>query len=152
MSARIFSYPIEFEPNSTNPKNPQVFDAAQDFCQQEFGHHLDLNPGKAWAVVKPGESGPDVIGLSQLVRSLDIPTFHVAKALETGEREKDEAALQEVRTARDLLTGRMWSYIQDTMGTGQLVTVRVAPEVERYWKSYLRLIRAEKANRYILQV
>ena len=152
MSTRIFAYPVEFEPNSTNPKSPQVFDAAQDFCQREFGKSLNLVLGKAWTVVRPGESGPEVIGLCQLVRSLDIPTFHVAKPLETGGCENDKAALQEARTARDLLTGRMWSYIQDTMGTGQSVTVHVAPEVERYWKSYLRLIRAERANRYILQV
>lgn len=156
MSARIFAYPVEFEPNSTNPKHPQIFDAAQKFCEEQFGHRIDMAPGslKTWVVIKTEESGEGfkVIGLSQFRRVLDIPTFHVAPADETLTGDEHEAALQETRNVRDMLTSRMWGYAQDQFGCNQDVFVFIDPATERFWKPYLRLLRAKPANRYILTV
>lgn len=149
MSSRKFAYPLEFEPNSTNPKQPQVFDAAQKYCQQQFGHELDLaNPGmKTWVVIKTDKEGDGfkIIGISRFRRVLDIPVFHVTKA-------ETEDGREEAREVRDMLTSRMWSYAQDQFGAGGEVMVFIDPTTERFWKGYLRLIRAKPAHRYTLQV
>lgn len=156
MSARIFAYPIEFESNSTNPKQPLVFEAAQKFCEEQFGKRLDLADSrlKTWVVLKTEESGDGfkVIGLSQFRRVLDIPTFHVAKPDESLTDEASEAAKEEARSVRDLLTTRMRGYAQDHFGAGQDVFVFIDPATERFWKGYLRMIHAESAHRYILKV
>lgn len=143
----IFAYPLEFFPNSTNPKQPLVFEAAQVFCEQQFGSRMDLADSnhKTWVVIKRDNDGEKVIGISRFRRVLDIPLFHVAPGETDGARE-------EARQVRDILTGRMWSYAQDQFGAGGEVMVFIDPKTERFWKSYLRLIRAKPANRYILQV
>lgn len=153
---RTFAYPVEFFPNSTNPKSPAVFDAAQKFCEEQFGHRLELadSTTKTWVVIKTEESGEGfkVIGLSQFRRVLDIPTFHVAPADESLEGDALEAAKQEARSSRDMLTTRMWGYAQDHFGAGQDVFVFIDPKTERFWKGFLRLIRAVPSNRYKLVV
>jgi hypothetical protein len=156
MSKRIFTYPVEFFTNSTNPKQPAVFEAAQKFCEAQFGGRLDMSSAsvKVWVVIKTDDVGDGfrVIGISQMRRVLDIPTFHVEKPDETLTGEAYEAAKMEVRTARDQLTGRMWGYAQDQFCTGQPVFVFIDPAAERFWKGYLKLIGAEPAHRFILNV
>lgn len=144
----IFAYPLEFEPNSTNPRQPLLLDAANAFCEEQFGHRLDLANSnlKTWIIIKRDTDNEKVIGISRFRRVLDIPVFHVAPGGDT------ESGRNEARQARDLLTSRMWSYAQDQFGAGGEVMVFIDPATERYWKSYLRLIRAKPANRYILQV
>ena len=154
MSARIFSYPVEFLPGSNAPKQPDIFEAAQKFCEEQFGKRLDLSTPsmKTWVVLKLEDGDAKVIALSQFRRVLDIPTFHVAEAVDMGDKEADEAGKQEARNARDLLTSRMWGYAQDSFGARQEVMVFIDPATERYWKAYLRMIGAKPGNRYILNV
>jgi hypothetical protein len=145
----IFAYPLDFLPNSTAPKQPLVFDAAQKYCEEQFGHSLDLSDSgmKTWVVIKKDKDGDGfkIIGISRFRRVLDIPVFHVTPS-------ETEEGKQEAREARDMLTSRMWGYAQDQFGAGGEVMVFIDPASERFWKGYLKLIRAKPAHRYTLQV
>lgn len=144
----IFAYPLDFLPNSTAPVKPEVFEMAQKFCEQEFGERQNLNDGvKTWVVIKRTADEEKVIGVGTFRVALDIPRFHIKPA-----DDEDEAGKQEARQARDALTARMWSFSQDKYGPEQDVFVYIDPKSERYWKSYLRMIRAKPAERYKLIV
>lgn len=146
-SSRVFVQPVNFDAQG-NPLDKILYDAVQKFAEVEFCRQIDFKGvGKAWAVVKMTEVGDgyEVIGISRLAQPVDCHIFHVREGLDDAERE-------EARNVRDLLTGRMVSYIQDFYGVGTEVFVHVAPAQERWWKSYLRLLRARPANRWIVKV
>lgn len=144
----IFAYPLEFFPGSTAPKNPALFEQAQEFCVTEFGERQNLNDGaKTWVVVDREGEKEEILAIGTFRVALDIPRFHVKAAADDNEKARDKA-----RKARDTLTGRMWSYAQDTYGPERELFVFIDPKAERYWKSYLRMIGAKPAERYKLIV
>lgn len=142
MENQLAILPLEFFDNTTNPKNPHLFEAVEKYCKQEFGGPLVLNANlKNWVVVTHDDAGYHVLGLTSLRYSLDCPTFHVTAA-------EDEEGRELARKVRDLLMTRAAAFLQDQFGVGTKVTVIVKPESERFWASYLRMIKAKPANRY----
>jgi len=139
-------FPVEFFEGSTNPKNPHLFDAVQKYCENEFGGRIPLHGNlKAWAVVSESDEGYTVHGLTILRFMLDCPTFHVTSA-------DDEEGRELARGVRDMLMKRAAAFLQDQFGVGTRIMVHVAPEKERFWRGFLRLIRAKPANRWEVEV
>lgn len=133
--------PVNFFEGSTNPVDPFLFEAVNKFCDAEFGQRLNLyTQAKVWALVE----GEEVVGLTTMQMTPDIPTFHVSRGSDSEEHR------ERARKGRDLLTNRLVSFTQDNWGCGKEVHVFVDPSVERFWKPFLRLVRARPANRVIV--
>jgi hypothetical protein len=138
--------PIEFFENSTNPKNPHLFEAVQKYCEREFGSKVGLDKNlRNWAVVSEDDSGYVIHGLTSLRFMLDCPTFHVTAA-------EDKEGRELARKVRDMLMNRAAAFLQDQFGVGTRIQVHVAPTAERFWRGFLRLIGAKPANRWEVQV
>ena len=144
--------PLEFFPDG-NPRQPLLQEAIDKYCEQEFGQRVAFSQDiKTWAAVSQEENGWKVHGLVSIRLMLDCHTFHVTAPSEEGDRQKVEGEREIARTVRDLLLLRASSFIQDHYGRKSRVMVYVSAEKERYWKSFLRMIKAKPANRYELEV
>jgi hypothetical protein len=131
-----------------NPRDKILYDAVQEFANREFGNPINFaGPGQAWAVAKLSEEGDgyEVIGVSRLTMRADCHLFHI----KLGE---EEIIREDARRARDMLTGRMTGYLQDTAGPGMEVMVHVEESQERFWKGYLRMIGAKPAQRWLVKI
>ena len=149
MSERTILLPLDF--NDGVPKDRILFDAVQVFCEAEFGVKLNLaKNGKTWAAVKVSDTGEgyEVIGLTSIAFAIDCPVFHVKPAADDANPAQHDAA----KAVRDKLMERASAFIQDSYGPGTEVFVHVAPDVERFWKGYLRMIGAKPSNRVIVKI
>jgi hypothetical protein len=146
----ILILPLDFDANGL-PKDRILFDAMQKFCTDEFGRPRDFRgASKTWAVVEVSEQGEgyEVIAGGTLAFAIDCPFFHI-------KRPADDAADQDfekARHVRDLLVTRMAAYVQDNTGPNTEVMVFIAPEQQRFWASYLRMLKAKPSNRFIVKV
>jgi hypothetical protein len=132
--------PVDFFPSTTNPVNPLLYEAVQKWCKERFGAAPELHKElKTWVAVSHGDEGYRVHSLVSARLGVDCHTFHVDKA--------DDAAM-----IRDAMLTRAASFIADQFGAGTKVMVYVAPEKERIWRRFLKLIRAVPANRWIVEV
>lgn len=143
----IYATPVDFEPNGNTPKNPHLHDAVQKYFEKEFGGRVPIgNNLKTWAIVSEGEQGEYVVHAAGSLRfQLDCPIFHVT----AGETEEQ---LELSRKTRDMLMGRMASFLQDQFGVGTKVNVFVHPDATKMWSGYLRMIGAKDASRWEVQV
>lgn len=142
---RLISVPLDFFEGSTNPKNRILFDSVQEFCNREFGEPLDLHTNlKCWVAAELADTGYEIVGLTTMRLTPDVNTFHVTRG------DDSEEARTRARQARDMLTGRLTTFTQDNWGTGKEVFVFIDPKVERFWRPYLRLIKAKPSDRHIV--
>jgi hypothetical protein len=143
--------PLEFYQSANGaappPRDPLLFEAVQKFCEKEFGERRQFQfDFKTWVVVSHDDSGYVVHGITSLRNMLDLYIFHIAPAGE------DKEARDQARNVTFLLHGRASAFIQDQFGKGSRVQVFVAPAVERFWKGFLRMIKAKPSNRWELEV
>ena len=148
MSKTIITVPLDFEANTNNPRDRNLFDAAQNFCKEQFGaeYSFHLN-GKNWCVIEVSDEGEgfEVIAVSGMVWVPDCRLFHV----KPGTNKETWKRAEDVSTA---LMKRMAAYLQDSIGLGTRVLVFVEPKTEGIWKRFLRRVGAKPANRYEVTV
>lgn len=150
----IYAVPVDFDQQTNAPKDPHLYEAVQKYFEREFGEKAFISRNlKTWAIVSEGEQGEYIVHAAGSLRfQLDCPLFHVTAPMKAEDKEQSKAAHDHARSVRDMLMGRMASYLQDTFGTGTKVNVFVHPDATKMWNGYLQLIGAKPANRWEVQV
>lgn len=133
--------------NPEKPQDPKLFEAVQQFCEQEFGKRLTPTSfTNIWvSVTSDNSAGYVVEGITGIALALDCPLFHV-------QAEDDQDKREHARTVRDALMMRAASAVQDKFGHGAEIMVHVEPEKQRFWAAFLKLIGAKAANRFVVKV
>jgi hypothetical protein len=137
----LVSVPVDYNP--AGPTNPELAESVQKFCTEQFGAPFPfwLNL-KGWAVVD--KSNGETVAVTTIRAAYDVPMFHVKPSDDREERKEVS------EPARNMLVGRLVNYVQDHGGVNQGVFVHIAPEQERLWKAFLRVIHAQPSNRVIV--
>jgi len=148
---KLRALPIDFLSGSgvVHPADPQLFKAAQVFCQEQLGNEVNLGKmTKCWIVFEENEDGSllRVVAIGGIVWRLDIPLFHVAKPSNGAGREGMVSSLR----ASELLYERIKSYVEDNGGRGYEVFIGVQDDAEGTWARFLEKIGAKKAQRYVV--
>jgi hypothetical protein len=124
--------------------SPYALEAAQKFCKEELGEPYDFHHGlKSWAAIDV--ESQEVVGAATIRLAYDIPMFHVKPGADREERKETS------EPARNQLVERLVHYVQDNAGVGQGVFVHVAPEQQRLWRAFLKVINAQPSNRVIVK-
>lgn len=143
--SKLIAVPLDFFPNSTNPKDPHLLDAAQKFCKEQFGEPYPFSANlKSWVVVDVNANDYEVVGVTSTRAEIDVPLFHV-------KRPTDREGMRQAEQVRDMMVTRLTHFVQDGYGTGRTVFVHIEPAVERFWRRFLKLINAAPSNRVIVK-
>lgn len=141
---RITTIPLDFIKGTPNPVSPYTFEAAQKFCTAELGEPYDFQHSvKSWVAVE--YESQEVIGAATIRLAYDVSLFHVKQGVDREQR-KDVS-----EPARNQLVERLVHFVQDNSGVGQGVFVHIAPEQERLWRAFLKVIGAQPSNRVIVK-
>ena len=137
--------PLDFNA-AGEPVDGALHAAAQVFCEKEFGAKRDFKYyARCWAVLatKPEDSAYfEVMGLLGGRNTFDVQLFHVIPL------SLDKEGMVLTHEARDKMIDRARSWCSDALYlSGQSVLVYVDPKTERYWRRFLKQIKAEPANR-----
>lgn len=141
----MHSRAIDFVRNGseTYPRDKLIHDAAQEFCQQEFGNVYDFSLlARAWAVL---DEDSKVTAVGGLVNIVDCPIFHVGKP-------DSRQGLIKAIQSRDLLFARLHGNLEDAGLSGARVLINVESQAEKMWANYLKRLKAEPAHRYMLEI
>lgn len=140
---RIVTVPIDFVNGTPTPTSPQLLESVQKFCKEQFGEpypfYLNL---KGWAALD--HETHETLGVTTIRGQYDVPMFHVLQG--TTREERKEVS----EPVRNQLVGRLVNYVQDHGGVNQGVFVHIAPEQERLWRAFLKVINAQPSNRVIV--
>jgi hypothetical protein len=129
------------------PRDQRLFDAAQAYCKREFGCEMNfLAYIRTWVVEVIDGEKLEVIGITTVWNTIDIPTFHVS--LPSGTKE----ALKVAEEATNMMYSRLDWYLQDTGLRGRKTLIYVAPEKEALWHRFLRRVGGKPANRYEVEI
>jgi hypothetical protein len=89
----------------------------------------------------------EVMGLLGCRNTVDFQLFHTTPI------SQDREGMKQVHEARDAMIARGKAFCSDSLYmTGQSVLVYVSSEAERYWRGFLKKIKAKQANRYTLEI
>jgi hypothetical protein len=133
-----------------NPRDEKLGAAVQIFCQKELGEPLVFSYYiRVWALlaVRPDDADYlEVIGVTGIRNTPDCSLFHIVPLT------ADKPGLKLAEQARDLAVYRLYSYLEDVGQKGNTVLIFVSESAQRYWRRFLKKIKAEPANRFSLKI
>lgn len=132
------------------PRDEKLGAAVQAFAEKQLGSKIVFPYYlRVWAILAIREDDEDyfeVVGVTSLRNSPDCPLFHIAPLT------SDKAGLKLAEQARDLAVYRMHSYLQDAGLSGGTVLIYVSETAQRYWRRFLKRIKAKPANRFEMRI
>lgn len=147
----IRTMPLDWSrgPDGVVPRDPELWKAAQAWATENMGGEIEVwHYVHTWVAIEILDVTANVyrvVGITSAWSIPDCPNFHVA----AGDGYEN---LQVAKAARDALMQRLIFYCQDSGFSGRTGLVYVAEEAERFWRGFLKLIGAKKANRWELKI
>jgi hypothetical protein len=138
--------PLDFRPDGA-PRDARLYESAKTFYENQFGETLDhAYYGRLWAAEAVCDDRVQVVGITGIRGTYDIPTFHVIPV----SQDREGFKLAEETTA--MMYFRLNNYLADLGNRGSTTMIYVAPQVERLWRRFLKRVGGKPANRWEVEV